>query len=234
MLSATGDFAGSVFSPLTDAWNAAWNYDDLQDENERLLQQLDEMRAAEFTEQAASAELERLSADLDLTPVGGIPRVAAKVVVPLGNFSGDTIQISKGSASGLEEGMPVTVESGLVGRLVEVRQERSFVRPLTSSGFLVGVRFLNNDRIAPAVTQSDSNLLRAEIDVSFEPPQVGTLAVTSGLERSVYPPDLPVGLVEAVETDESSLTNVIFIRPVVDIENISFVWVLDYDTGLQQ
>ena len=70
--------------------------------------------------------------------------------------------------------------------------------------------------------------------MSFEPPQIGTLAVTSGLERSVYPPDLPVGLVEAVKTDESSLTNVIFIRPVVDIENISFVSVLDYDTGLLQ
>ena len=234
MLSSIGDFSASVFSPVTDAWNAAWNYDDLRDENTQLLQQIDEMRAAEFTERAASAELERLSADLDLTPVGAIPRVAAKVVVPLGNFAGDTIQLSKGADSGLEEGMPVTVQSGLVGRLVEVRQERSFVRPLTSPGFLVGVRFLGNDRVAPAVTQSDTNLLRAELDVSFDPPQVGTLAVTSGLERSVYPADLPVGSVEAVETDESNLTNVIFIRPVVDIENISFVSVLDYDTGLQQ
>ena len=65
MLSAIGDFSGSVFSPLTDAWNAAWDYDDLQQENTQLLQQIDEMRAAEFTERAASAELERLSADLD-------------------------------------------------------------------------------------------------------------------------------------------------------------------------
>lgn len=234
VLSAIGDFAGSVFSPLTDAWNATWDYDDLQQENRQLQQQIDEMQAAEFTEQAASAELERLSADLDLTPVGGIPRVAAKVVVPLGNFSGDTIQLSKGATSGLEEGMPVVVKSGLVGRLVEVRQERSFVRPLTSPSFLVGVRFLSNDLVAPAVTQPDGDLLRAELDVSFEPPQVGTLAVTSGLERSVYPPDLPVGLVEAVETDESTLTNVIFIRPVVNTERLSFVSVLDYDTGLQQ
>ena len=234
MLSSIGDFAGSVFSPLTDAWNAAWDYDDLQDENSRLQQQIDELRAAEFTERAATAELARLSGDLDLTQVGEIPRVAAKVVVPLGNFTGDTVQISKGAASGLEEGMPVVVRSGLVGRVVEVRQERAFVRPLTSPGFLVGVRFLDGDLIAPAVAQSDENLLRAELDVSFDPPAAGTLAVTSGLERSVYPPDVPVGLVESVETDESTLTNVIYIRPVVNTANLSFVSVLDYDTGLGQ
>lgn len=234
MLSSIGDFAGSVFSPLTDAWNAAWDYSDLQDENSRMQQQIDELRAAEFTEQAATAELARLSADLDLTPVGEIPRVAAKVVVPLGNFTGDTIHLSKGAASGLEEGMPVVVRSGLVGRVVETRQERSFVRPLTSPGFLVGVRFLDGDRIAPAVAQSGDNLLRAELDVGFDPPAAGTLAVTSGLERSVYPPDVPVGLVERVETDESTLTNVVFIRPIANIENLSFVSVLDYDTGLGQ
>ena len=232
MLSSVGDFAGSVFSPLTDAWNAAWDYDDLQDENRRLQQQIEELRAAEFTEQAATAELARLSADLDLTPVGEIPRVVAKVVVPLGNFTGDTIQLSKGAASGLEEGMPVVVRSGLVGRVVEARQERAFVRPLTSPGFLVGVRFLDGDLIAPAVAQSDENLLRAELEVGYDPPAAGTLAVTSGLERSVYPPDVPVGLVESVEADESTLTNVVFIRPVVDTENLSFVSVLDYDTGL--
>ena len=234
MLSSVGNFASGVFSPLTDAWNAAWDYDDLQDENSRLQQQIDELRAAEFTEQAATAELARLSADLDLTPVGEIPRVAAKVVVPLGNFTGDTIQLSKGAASGLEEGMPVVVRSGLVGRVVDVRQERAFVRPLTSPGFLVGVRFLDGDLIAPAVAQSDANLLRAELDVSFDPPAAGTLAVTSGLERSVYPPDLPVGLVESVATDEATLTNVVFVRPVVDTEDLSFVSVLDYDTGLEQ
>ena len=230
-LSSIGDFAGSVFSPLTDAWNAAWDYDDLQDENSQLRQQIDELRAAEFIEQAATAELARLSADLDLTLVGEIPRVVAKVVVLLGNFTGDTIQLSKGETSGLEEGMPVVVRSGLVGRVVEVRQERSFVRPLTSPGFLVGVRFLDGDHITPAIAQPDENLLRAELDVSFDPPALGTLAVTSGLERSVYPPDLSVGVVESVITDESTLTNVIFIRPVVNIENLSFVSVLDYDTG---
>jgi len=238
-VSSVGDFATAVFRPISGAWNAAWDYDDLEQENEALRTQIEKLRAADFNERTATADLDQLYKDLDLTQVEEIPRVVAQVVVPLGNFQSDLIQISKGSSDGLEVGMPTVVASGLVGRITEVRAQRAFVRTLTSADFVVGVRFVDpnrvdSNRVAPAISPGSEGILLVRQDISLEPPAVGTLAVTSGLERSVYPPGVHVGLVTKVEVEEGTLTNVITITPVVDTENLSFVSVLDYDTGLNQ
>lgn len=229
--SGVGDFASTVFRPISGAWNAAWDYEDLEQENKDLQVQIDELRAATFNEQTASADLAQLFEDLDLTQVGEIPRVAAQVVVPLGNFQSDLVQISKGHSDGLEAGQPVIISAGLVGRITEVRESRSFVRTLTSADFVVGVRFLDSNRVAPAISPGSDGVLVVREDISLAPPPIGTLAVTSGLERSVYPPGVPVGLVTEVEVEEGTLTNVITIAPVVNTSDLSFVWALDYDTG---
>lgn len=232
--SSVGDFAAAVFEPISGAWNSAWDYDDLEGENRQLREQINELRAGEFAERTATADLALLYADLDLTQVGEIPAVVAQVVVPLGNFQSDTIQISKGSSHGIEVGQPVVVSSGLVGRISEVRSSRAVVRTLTSQDFVVGVRFLDSNQVLPALGQGADDLLLASQDISLAPPVVGTLAVTSGLERSVYPPGLAVGLVASVEIDQGTLNNVIAIAPTVNPQALSFVSVLDYDTGLGQ
>jgi len=228
--SGVSDFASTVFRPVSGAWNAAWGYEDLEQENKALQAELDELRAAAFNQQTAAADLAQLFEDLDLTQVGEIPRVAAQVVVPLGNFQSDLLQISKGYSDGLAAGQPVVISAGLVGRITEVRESRSFVRTLTSADFVVGVRFLDSNRVA-AATSPGGDVLLVRQDISLTPPPIGTLAVTSGLERSVYPPGVPVGLVTAVEVEEGTLTNVITISPVVNPGDLSFVWALDYDTG---
>lgn len=232
--SGVEDFAAAVFGPISGAWNAAWDYDDLEGENRRLREQIDQLRAAEFAERTATADLALLYADLDLTQVGEIPAVVAQVVVPLGNFQGDTIQISKGANHGLEVGQPVVVSSGLVGRISEARNSRAVVRTLTSQDFVVGVRFLDTNQVLAAFGQGPDGVLLASQDISLAPPAVGTLAVTSGLERSVYPPGLAVGIVTQVEVDQGTLNNVITITPAVSPQALSFVSVLDYDTGLGQ
>lgn len=232
--SSVGDFASAIFEPISGAWNAAWDYDDLEDENRQLREQIDELRAGEFAERTAMADLAQLYADLDLTQVGEIPAVVAQVVVPLGNFQGDTIQISKGTSHGIEVGQPVVVSSGLVGRVAEVRNSRAVVRTLTSQDFVVGVRFLDTNQVLPAFGQGPDNLLLASQDISLVAPAVGALAVTSGLERSVYPPGLAVGMVTQVEIDQGTLNRVITIAPAVNPQALSFVSVLDYDTGLGQ
>ena len=230
--TGVGDFAASVFRPLSGAWNAAWGYDDLQQENQDLRVELEELKAAGLDEQIASARLAKLYEDLDLTQLEEIPQVAAQVIVPQGNFQSDLIQISKGSAQGLEVGQPVVVAAGLVGRVAEVRQNRAFVRTLASADFLVGVRFLDTGQVEPAVSLGGDGLLQVRQPTTENTPAVGALAVTSGLERSVYPPGILVGSITSIEVEAGTLTNLITITPAVAVTDLSFVAVLDYETRL--
>ena len=230
--SWVGDAASSVFSPISGAWNAAWSYDDLEQENQDLRVELEELKAAGLGEQIASARLAKLYEDLDLTQLAEIPQTIAQVIVPQGNFQSDLIQISKGSNHGLEVGQPVVVSAGLVGRVAEVRQNRAFVRTLASADFLVGVRFLETGQVEPAISLGGDGLLQVRQETSAATPAVGTLAVTSGLERSVYPPGILVGTITGIEVEAGTLTNLITIAPAVEVADLSFVAVLDYETGL--
>ena len=232
VVSGVGDVATSVFSPVSGAWNAAWNYDDLKQENQDLRVELEQLKAAGLGEQIASARLAKLYEDLDLTQLEEIPQVIAQVIVPQGNFQSDLIQISKGSAHGLEVGQPVVVAAGLVGRVAEVRQSRAFVRTLSSADFLVGVRFVDTGQVEPAISLGGDGLLQVRQETSEATPAIGTLAVTSGLERSVYPPGILVGAITGIEVEAGTLTNLITIAPAVEVPDLSFVAVLDYETGL--
>ena len=231
--SRTGDFAASVFSPVSGAWNAAWSYDDLEQKNQDLRVELEQLKAAGLGEQIASARLAKLYEDLDLTQLAEIPQTIAQVIVPQGNFQSDLIQISKGSSHGLEVGQPVVVAAGLVGRVAEVRQNRAFVRTLASADFLVGVRFLDTGQVEPAVSLGVNGLLQVSQPTSETAPAIGALAVTSGLERSVYPPGILVGAITDIEVEAGTLTNLITITPAVEVLDLSFVAVLDYETDLR-
>jgi len=52
------------------------------------------------------------------------------------------------------------------------------------------------------------------------------LVVTSGIEGSPYPPDLPVGVVVNVEVDQAELQQRVSIRPSSDLDRLSFITII--------
>ena len=63
------------------------------------------------------------------------------------------------------------------------------------------------------------------------PVAVGMLVTTSGIDRSVYPPDVPVGLVAEVVVDPG-LNQVLFVQPAASLNSLTFVTILLYDNAL--
>ena len=59
--------------------------------------------------------------------------------------------------------------------------------------------------------------------------------VTSGIDGSSFPPDIPVGVVEDVVFDTSSLEVRIDITPVADLEDLRFatvvLWTVDGESA---
>ena len=50
--------------------------------------------------------------------------------------------------------------------------------------------------------------------------------MTSGIQGSSYPPDLPVGVISDVSFDSASLELKVRIRPVADLQNLRFLTVI--------
>ncbi len=184
-----------VTSPVRSAWNGIWNYRDLEAENERLRASLDELRGEEFREATSFEVLRDLYTQSDLTFGGDLPSVLGRVISgPTSNFE-ETVTIDKGTNDGIAVGMPAVTGAGLVGRVDRVSSGEAVIRLLTDPQMSVGVRLIPSG--AAGLAQGQGRGSAPELVVS------GTLVLeegaylqTSGLDRSLYPPDIPVGWVE--------------------------------------
>ncbi len=51
---------------------------------------------------------------------------------------------------------------------------------------------------------------------------------TSGVDRSIFPPDIPVGVVDTVATAPDQLTQVLHLELLADLDNPAYVRVLQW------
>ena len=224
--SPVGEAADGALEPVRDGWDGATGYEALREENEALRQQILDLEGQLADGQAAREELVQLQAALDLPYVGEIPTVQARVSSGgVTNFD-DTIELDKGSSSGLREGMPVVAGNGLVGQVVRVGQDRSGVRLITDPAFKVGVRVSGAPGLGIVSGQGDEVILRADSFDITTPLGEGDLLVTSGAARSSYPPDIPVGRVLQVTTDDASLQKAADVETLSNLNDLLYVTVL--------
>lgn len=229
IFSPVQDAADGVFSPVGDAWSSVTDYDDLQAENERLRLELEGLRGQSLADESAAARLTDALAQLQIEYVADIPKVTAQVVGSVSNFDDFTIVLDKGSGSGIAVGMPAVTDLGLVGRVIEVDGDQARVQLITEPDFQLGIRVVGIDDVALARgTGENQPLLITEGLEAAEEVVVGDLVETSGLERSVYPAGVPVGIVSDVTVDEGTLERIISVLPTADVENLSLVSVLLY------
>jgi rod shape-determining protein MreC len=219
--------AGAV-EPVGDLLAGIAGYDDLEQENERLRQRVDEL---EGERHASTSERRSLREALDLLEVpwlGDVPAVGARVVgAPVSNLE-QTVELDKGSDDGVAEGMPVVASDGLVGRVEEVSGRRSRVRLVTDPGSAVGVRLVGSGDPGSAEGEGperDLSVLFVEPGTEVEPDE---LVVTSGLEGAAFPADIPVGHVVEATTRPGELSQDVTLRPAADLGRLELVRVLQW------
>ena len=131
-----------VALPIVRAWNSFTNYDELEQENERLRDAIDRQRGAEAVAVANQLRLNDLLAINRLTGLNNYPSLISRVVGEApGNFQ-NSVEISLGANDGLSVGMPVTDGAGLVGRISQVKASSSVVLLITDPGYHVGAEIL--------------------------------------------------------------------------------------------
>lgn len=225
----------SVTSPITNAWRSFTEFEDLENENARLRDELAEVQGSSIRASAAEDSLRELLEEIEIDYVGGAETVVAQVIDRPGNFESYAIEIDRGSDDGVRRGMPVVTSAGLVGRVSEVRDGFSEVRLLHQPDFRLGIRVVGTGEVALAEGQGIGEDLEITQGITEETViEVGDPVVTSGIEGSVYPPDLTVGVISAVEFDSRLLEQKISVRLVADLEDLRFVtvilWTVDGDS----
>ena len=238
IVSGARRMATTVFSPLrgvaetasepfTTAWHGITDYGDLETENERLREQIDDLEGSAVLDEDAAEQLDALLDQLDIEWVGDIPTATARVVAGPGSNFSHTIEIDKGSDAGLKEGMPVVNGAGLVGKLVQVSANRSTVQLITDPDFAVGVRLVPGD--APGTARGTGEGEDLIVDTGLEADaevEAGTALTTSGADRSAFPASIPVGRVRSTREGGGGLTLDLVVEPLADTEELSFVTIL--------
>ena len=217
-----------AFAPVGDFVGGILHYGDLESENERLRQEIAEIRGDLYQADDADRERRALLDQLDLPLPEDIPRVDARVVSTSPSNFAFTVEIDKGTSSGVAVGMPVVTGAGLVGRVTDASRNRSVVQLLTDKKFSVGIRIGETGDVGVANgTGSLSRLTVDLVDPSTEIPE-GEILVTSGLQQSQFPPGYPVGRVVEREVRPNALQQDVTIEPVVDLERLTFLTVLQW------
>jgi rod shape-determining protein MreC len=216
-----------VVSPIGNTGHGIFDYGNVKDENDRLRAEIEALKGQQLQGQIDSDTLKQLQHELAIPYIGDTKRVVARLTAgPAGNFERGTIEIDKGSSSGLKLNMAVVTSAGLAGKLVRVDGTRSIVQLITSPDFAVGVRIA--DEVTLARGTGAHNPVRANEGLSRDnKAKVGDSVVTSGGTSSWFPPGMPVGTITSI--DSSTGNPVVTIALAADIENIDFVSVLLYE-----
>jgi rod shape-determining protein MreC len=220
--------ADAVFNPVGDFFGGITHYGDLEAENARLREQLEEARGKSLRAADTERELEILKELDKLTVVADIPSVAARVVSTSASNFDLTVQIDRGKDDGIAVRMPVVTGAGLVGRVVAVSNTRSTVRLVTDPTISVGVRLTGSGEVGVANGRGEGRDLGVDFVAIDAPVRKGEVAVTSGLQQSQFPPSIPVGTVTTVDQPNGEFQKLLRIEPVVDMRRLTFVKVLQW------
>jgi rod shape-determining protein MreC len=222
------DATHSVLRPVGDFFTGVLHYGDVKRENARLRAQLATARGQQDQAAEAQRELRLLLDQQHLGFVGNIPTVAAQIVDTSSSNFELSVQVNRGTDSGVAVGMPVVAGAGLVGRVVEVTAKRSTILLLTDPTFSVGVRLTTSGDVGVADGSGRQSPMRVDLVDPATKIKVGDVLVTSGLQQQRFPKDIPVGKVRGVELQPGALQQNVTIDPVVDLSRLEFVQILQW------
>lgn len=222
-----------ALGPLGDLWTAAWDYNELTNENEQLRAELGQLRSEAIRVEANRDAYRRLLEATEIGYLGDVERVTASVLRDLvGNFADDVVTIDKGRRHGIRPGLAVVTSSGFVGRIDTVDTYRSTIELVSSPELVIGVRLVDNDDVGlghgvagdPTAFVVDAGLRGSETAEPVEPPSAGGAVVTAAESR--YPAGIPIGWVTEVAEAGGGLTEVVTVELAADTRDLGFVTVL--------
>ena len=144
--------ARTVFRPFENTWHGIFDYEDVKRERDRLADQVESQEGSAIAADAAVREMQALEALDKLPTLANIPQVTGRVVSEPGSNFDRTVDINQGTDQGVQVGMPVITNGGLVGRIMKVYGNRSTMRLITDPSFSMAVKIVPGPDHPPPTT----------------------------------------------------------------------------------
>jgi len=134
------------------------------------------------------------------------------------------IIIDQGSDDGIQHGMPVVTQQGLVGKVDAVTASAARIQLITDPGSVVNVRLQNQTADAQIIgsVTGEVTLEMLSQNTDLTP---GEILLTSGLGGN-YPGDVIVGQVSEIIATENQLFQTALVQPIVDFTALRAVLVI--------
>lgn len=233
--SASNVFTGSLvnmqtwfatrFTAVQDFLTAPRDMASLRQRNSELEAEVSELQAQVIQLQQQVGDTEALAALVNFAQARPENRYRGASVIgrdpsPFLHY----VIINQGSNDGIRRGMPVVTDQGLVGRVDAVIADAARVQLITDPASTVNVRLQNAEADA-TLSGSITGDLTLDLIPQDTALQTGDLVLTSGLGGG-YPPNLIVGQVGNVRTNDIDLFQQATVQPVVDFNRLQIVLII--------
>lgn len=204
VFSAPGIISTGIFDYLRTKGSLA-------KENEKLKQKLDEMTLEYAKVQGMDEENARLRKLLGFKEHLKVKTISAEIIGRDPNDWASSVIINKGALEGVRNQSAVCSAEGLLGRVVEVSKDRSFVISITHPHFRAGgvIRKSEINGVLVGAGRGLVKMIYIPMDADINK---GDIVMTSGYSR-IFPEGLPIGAVISVHKSRTGMYKFAIIRP---------------------
>jgi rod shape-determining protein MreC len=239
VLAPIQEGANRALKPFRDL--AGWFGDTLhaRDQRDKLRKEVRALRTQAIDGQSAVRENVDLKGILRLDRTASLTSykpVAARVIGRSPTFWYQTLNVDRGSSSGIRLNQPVVDGDGLVGKVTSVTSSVAQVTLVTDHTSGVSAKVADtgvNGIVQPAVANPNDLLL--DFVSSKDKVVKGEAIVTAGSRssklESLFPPGIPIGSVTKVDDQELNLYQRVHVTPYADLRKLDFVQILTRPAG---
>ncbi|MGH2637129.1 MAG: rod shape-determining protein MreC [Actinomycetota bacterium] len=243
-LAVAGDAALALISPLQEAvsrvtepignfFSTLVHLPSIRRENQELEDLVAQYQQENATNQADATRMAELEALLDLQGSLGarVETTAAQVTGNgVSNFEW-TITIDKGSSDGIQQDMAVVASAGLVGHVIDVTGSAAVVQLIIDPDSAVAGRLDTSGETGLLEGQGEGDLRMSLVDAqaSVQPDDNVVTAgyrLLEGAAQSLYPPNVLIGTVSRVLSEDNAIEKFVTVRPAVDFSTLNLVLVV--------
>jgi rod shape-determining protein MreC len=219
--------ATSAVGSVREGWENYFALQQIRRENERLREEVGQLKIGLQQERAVAQESRVLQQLLEFKTRVGLDSTAASVIGSAADPNFRSITIDKGTRDGVRADMAVISPEGVIGRVVTPSGSAAKVQLLIDRSAAVGV-MLERSRVQGVATGVGTDELEFGIQLEYLPGsadvQVGDRVVTSGTD-GIYPKGFLIGEIESVERASGAFSG-IKIRPAVNYSALETVLVV--------
>jgi rod shape-determining protein MreC len=209
-------YATSIISNVINTAKIESENERLRRVNAELMLQVNKLREYGIVNE----ELKNL---LALKDTSSYPLIPATIVSKSLTKSQSTITMNIGEKKGVQQGMPVINDQGLVGIVHSTSEDYSIARTLKNIDLKVTVKD-ERSRVNGIMKWNGENLVIIDVPKTYDV-EAGDRIITSELS-SIIPVPIAVGVITGLDKVEGGIFNEVKVQPFVDFISVENVFVL--------